>query len=65
MIIGTISLFSKFFTLLGALAMDIVEMLEEFKGDFEKIQQDDTVKKRQQTKEKFIEIIKFHAVAKR
>lgn len=65
MIIGTTSLFSKFFTLLGALAMDTVEMLKEFKDEFEKINQDATVEKRQKIKDNFIEIIQFHAVAKR
>lgn len=65
MIIGTISLFAKFFTLLGALAKDIVEMLEEFKADFGKIQEVATIEQRHRTREKFIEIIQFHAVAKR
>lgn len=65
MIIGTISLFAKFFTLLGALAVDTVELLEEFTDNFTKGSQDLTNKKRVEMKEKFIEIIQFHAAAKR
>lgn len=64
MIIGTISLFAKFFTMLGALAIDTVEILKEFEDAFNKACQDVAYKKRIQMKEKFVEIIQFHAAAK-
>lgn len=62
MIIGTISLFAKFCTLLGAIAKDVAWQLDDFNTAFIGTRRQATDAKLAQTKLKLIEIIEFHSV---
>lgn len=64
MIIGTISLFSKFFTELGALAADIIENMGEFESNFDEYRCQLTNERYIKLKRRIIEIIKLHVVSK-
>lgn len=62
MIIGTISLFAKFCTLLGAMAKDLAWQFDTFSKAIIEARQQLTNGKSAQMKLKLIEIIEFHSV---
>lgn len=64
MIIGTISLFAKFGTLLGAMAKDMAKQFDDLSKTFIETRKSTNFEKQIQSKQRLIEIIQFHSVAK-